>query len=261
VVAGWRPGAVWGREREVIEVSLRPRLPDEVPAQTAEVDRLAFLKGCLCMRIREVIGPLFADDDFVDLLPRRGQPAWPPHQLAPVSVLQFVEGLSDRQAAAALRGRIDWKFLLRLELTDPEFDHSVLSEFRDRLVADRAPRRLLDLILDRLREAGLLVRPGGRRTDSTHVVGAVRRLNRLNRLENTAEHLRSALNALAAAVPDWLPRAVPAEGFDRYRRRIEDYRRSVRGDGFPWFARRKTVSIGSTATDALRLLHLWPIAS
>lgn len=211
----------WGREREVIEVSLRPRLPGEVPAQTAEVARLAFPKGCLCMRIREAVGPLFADQDFVDMFPRRGQPAWPPHQLAIVSVLQFVEGLSDRQAAAALRGRIDWKFLLGLELTDPGFDHSLLSEFRDRLVADRAPRRVLDLILERLREAGLLIRPGSQRTDSTHVLAAVRRLNRL---ENTAEHLRSALNALAAAAPDWLLQAVPADWFDRYQRRIEEYR-------------------------------------
>jgi transposase len=79
------------------------------------------------MRIREVIGPLFTDKDFADLFPQRDQPAWPPHQLALVSVLQFVEGLSDRQAAAALRGRIDWKFLLGLELTDPGFDQSVLA--------------------------------------------------------------------------------------------------------------------------------------
>ncbi|WP_443062410.1 transposase [Streptomyces sp. NBC_00457] len=97
----------------------------------------------------------------MELFAQRGQPSWPLHQLALVSVLQFVEGLSDRQAAAALRGRIGWKFLLGLELTDPGFDHSVLSEFRDRLVADRAPRRVLDLILDRLRESGLLVRGGG----------------------------------------------------------------------------------------------------
>ena len=142
-------------------------------------------------------------------------------------MLQFVEGLSDRQAAAAVRGRIDWNFLLGLELTDPGFDHSVLSEFRDRLVADRAPRRVLDLVLDRLREAGLLVRPGVQRTDSTHVLAAVRRLNRL---ENTAEHLRAALNALAAAAPDWLLQAVPADWFDRYQRRIEDYR-LARGEG------------------------------
>jgi hypothetical protein len=109
--------------------------------------------------------------------------------LAIVSMPQFVEGSPDRQAAAALHGRIDWKSLLMRESTDPGFDHSALSEFRHRLVADRASRRLSDPILDRLREAGLLVRPGGQHTGSTHVLAAVRRL------ENTAEHLRAALNA------------------------------------------------------------------
>lgn len=237
-------GMAWGREREVIEVSLCPRLPDEVPAQTAEVARLAFPKGCLCMRIREVVGPLFADKDFVELFPQRGQPAWSPRQLALVSVLQFVEGLSGRQAAAAVRGRIDWKFLLGLELSDPGVDHSVLSEFRDRPVADRAPRCVLDLILDRLRQAGLLVRPGGQRTDSTHVLAAVRRLNRL---ENTAEHLRAALNALAAAARDWLLQEVPADWFDRYQRCIEDYR-LPRGEG------PRTQYMEQTGQDGIRLL-------
>lgn len=114
-------------------------------------------------------------------------------------MLQFAEGSPDRQAAAALRRRIDWKFLRLLELTDPGFDHSVLSEFRHRLVADRAPRRLFDLNLGRLRKAGLLVRPGGQHTDSTHVLAAVRRL------ENTAEHLRAALNAHSR----WIMRRSP----------------------------------------------------
>ncbi len=80
-------GTAWGRECEVIEVSLRPRLPGEVPTQTAEVARLAFPKGCLCMRSPEALGPLFTDKGFVDLVPHRGHRAWPPHQLALVSVL------------------------------------------------------------------------------------------------------------------------------------------------------------------------------
>ncbi|MFJ3309508.1 IS1182 family transposase [Streptomyces sp. NPDC086549] len=202
-------------------MSLHPRVLGEVPEQTAEVARLAFPKGCLCMRIREVLGPLFRDQDFAELYPRRGQPAWPPHQLALVSVLQFVEGLSDRQAAAAVRARIDWKFLLGLELTDPGFDHSLLTEFRDRNLAGGSPERLLDLVLERLRAVDLLKRPGGQRTDSTHVLAAVRRLNRL---ELTAEQLRAALNALAAAAPEWLVESVPVDWFDRYGRRIEDYR-------------------------------------
>ncbi|MFJ7045378.1 hypothetical protein ACIQVC_18475 [Streptomyces sp. NPDC101112] len=120
----------------------------------------------------------------------------------------------------------------------------MLSEFRDRLVADRAPRRLLELVLERLQEAGLLVRPGGQRTDSTHVLAAVRRLNRV---ENTAEHLRSTLNALAAAVGDWLRRTVSADWFDRYQRRIEDYR-LPRGEG----PRRQYMQ--QTGEDGIRLL-------
>ncbi|MFI7135889.1 transposase, partial [Nonomuraea sp. NPDC050153] len=202
-------------------MSLHPRIPGEIPAQTAQVARQAFPKGCLCMRLRDALGPLFADEDFLDLFPHRGKPAWPPHQLAIVSILQFLEDLSDRQAAAAVRARIDWKYLLGLELTDTGFDHSVLSEFRDRQLVGADSERLLDLILDRMREHGLLKRPGRQRTDATHVLAAIRRLNRL---ENVAEHLRAALNAIATAEPHWLSSWVPISWFDRYARRIEDFR-------------------------------------
>ncbi|MEV5504802.1 IS1182 family transposase [Nonomuraea fuscirosea] len=202
-------------------MSLHPRVPGEVPAQTEQIARQAFPKGCLCMRLRDVLGPLFADQDFLDLFPRRGRPAWPPHQLAIVSVLQFLENLSDRQAAAAVRARIDWKYLLGLELTDPGFDHSVLSEFRDRQLTGANLEHLLDVMLDRMREQGLLKRPGRQRTDSTHVLAAIRRLNRL---ENVAEHLRAALNAIATIEPHWLAAWVPSTWFDRYARRIEDFR-------------------------------------
>jgi transposase len=95
-------------------------------------------------------------------------------------VLQYVEGLSDRQAADAVRGRIDWKYALGLSLTDPGFDHTVLSEFRARLVAGEAERLLLDTLLQRLAECGLLKPRGRQRTDSTHVLADVRRLNRLD---------------------------------------------------------------------------------
>jgi hypothetical protein len=87
-------------------MSLHPRVPGEIPAQTAQIARQAFPKGCLRMRLRDTLGPMFADQEFLDLFPQRGQPAWPPHQLAVVSVLQFLEDLSDRQAAAAVRARI-----------------------------------------------------------------------------------------------------------------------------------------------------------
>jgi transposase len=88
--------------------------------------------------MRDVLGSMHTDEDFQDLFPKEGQPAEAPWRLAVVTVLQFLEHLSDRQAADAVRGRIDWKYLLGLDLTDPGFDASVLSEFRSRLIENHA---------------------------------------------------------------------------------------------------------------------------
>jgi transposase len=137
-----------------------------------------------------------------------------------VSVLQYVEGLSDRQAADAVRSRIDWKYTLALELTDPGFDHSVLSEFRSRLVNGQAEQQLLDTLLERCRELGLIRERGRQRTDSTHVLAAVRVLNRLERVGET---MRGALNDLAVMAPDWLQALAPPEWYRRYGRRVENY--------------------------------------
>jgi len=131
------------------------------------------------MRARDALGPLFTDEQFSELFAARGRPAWSPARLALVLVLQFVEGLTDRQAADAVRARLDWKYALGLDLCDPGFDASVLTEFRARLLADGQAERLLGLMLDRLRERGLLGKGGRQRTDATHVRMAVRDLHRL----------------------------------------------------------------------------------
>jgi transposase len=173
------------------------------------------------MRIRDVLGPVFTDTDLADLFPVRGKPALSPGLLTMVLVLQFVEGLSDRQAVAAVAGRIDWKYALGLELTDTGFDHSVLCEFRDRLVTHEAGQRVLDAVLVAAREGGLLRARGRARTDSTHVLGAVREINRL---ELVGETLRAALNQLAVVAPDWLAGQLDPAWFDRYGSRVETYR-------------------------------------
>jgi transposase len=136
------------------------------------------------------------------------------------TVLQFVEGLSDRRAADAVRGRIDWKYALGLELTDPGFDHTVLSEFRTRLVRGQAEQVLLDTLLDRMRELGFLKSRGWQRTDSTHVLAAVRMLNRLERVGET---LRATLNVLAVIAPEWVRRVAEPQWFERYGSRVENY--------------------------------------
>ncbi|WP_327357949.1 transposase [Streptomyces sp. NBC_01304] len=173
------------------------------------------------MRVRDELGDLFADEEFAGLFPMRGQPAWSPARLALVSVLQFVEGLPDRRAAEAVRGRIDWKYALNLELTDPGFDFSVLSEFRARLLAGGQEERLLHAVMDAAAAVGLSQHGAQARTDSTHVLAMLRLLNRR---ELVGETLRAALNALAAAAPDWLVHRVEAEWFDRCSKRVEEYR-------------------------------------
>src|SRR6266498_3294939 len=157
-------------------MSLKPQAFDTIPEETVRVAKAAFPNGNLYMRMRDELGVVYTDHAFAALFPSRGQPAEAPARLALITIMQFAEGLSDRQAADAVRGRIDWKYALGLELTDTGFDASVLSEFRARLVDGGAAQQLLERMLERLREQGLVV-PGGRqRTDATCVVAAVREL-------------------------------------------------------------------------------------
>ncbi|MFE7276764.1 transposase, partial [Streptomyces sp. NPDC057623] len=100
-------------------MSMKPLVPGGVPAETVRVARAAFPKGSLAIRVRDELGVLFTDEQFSGLFPARGKRAWSPGRLAMVVVLQFVENLTDRQAAEAVRARIDWKYALGLELTDP----------------------------------------------------------------------------------------------------------------------------------------------
>src|SRR5215469_7852462 len=137
-------------------IMLRPEPIGPVPAETARVAQAAFPKGNLSLRLADELGTLFSDEQFADLFPAHGQPAFAPWRLALVTILQFAENLSDRQAADAVRGRIDWKYLLRLELGDAGFDASILVEFRTRLVAGKAEARLLEKLLDWCRERKLL---------------------------------------------------------------------------------------------------------
>ena len=179
-------------------MSLCPQPLAPVPDQTARVAHAAFPKGNPYLTLRETLGAIFQDDNFMDLYAHDGQPGVSPWRLALVTIMQFRENLADRQAAEAVRARIDWKYLLGLELTDPGFDFSVLSEFRDRLLAGEAAERLLEPLLARCRALGLLKARGQQRTDATHVLAAIRTLHRL---ELVAETLRATLNELATVAP------------------------------------------------------------
>ena len=202
-------------------MSLHAPLAYRIPEQTAQVAQAAFPKGNPYMRMRDALGPIYSNPEFAALFSTTGQPAEAPAQLALVTIMQFAEGLSDGQAADAVRGRIDWKYALALELTDSGFDSSVLSEFRKRLLVGNAEYLLFETMLTLFREQGLVKARGRQRTDATHVLAAIRVLNRL---ECVGETLRHALDTLASIAPDWLRSWVPTEWFDRYGRRFEEYR-------------------------------------
>lgn len=202
-------------------MSMHPEAIGPIPEETVRVARAAFPRGNTYMIMRDQLGTLYEDQVFAALFPKRGRPAEAPWQLALVCVFQFIEGLSDRQAAEAVRSRIDWKYALGLDLADPGFDFSVLSKFRARLLAGSAEMLLLEKMLEHFKTQGLLKPRGKQRTDSTHVLAAIRTLNRL---ESVGETLRAALNAVASVAPEWLREHALPEWFDRYSYRIEESR-------------------------------------
>ena len=132
---------------------------DAVPPSTAQVAKAAFPKGNIYLRMRDELGTIYDDDTFAALFPSQGKPAFAPWRLALITIMQFAEGLTDRQAAEAVRGRIDWKYALSLELTDEGFDFTILTEFRSRLLAGGAEQQLLEKMLKCFQDKGLPLCP------------------------------------------------------------------------------------------------------
>lgn len=227
-------------------MSLKPSVLEAVPEETARVARAAFPKGNIYLAMRDELGIAFSDNDFAELFPRRGQPAFAPWRLALITVMQFLENLSDRQAADAVRSRIDWKYALGLELTDAGFDYSVLSGFRERLASGGKQTLLLDQMLELFKEKKLLKAKGKQRTDSTHVLAAIRVLNRL---EMVVETMRAALNQIATIAPDWLAQVSIPEWFERYSRRAEQSR-------LPIGTKAREAFAAKVGEDGFRLLKL-----
>ncbi|GAC1390760.1 MAG: hypothetical protein NVSMB38_09410 [Ktedonobacteraceae bacterium] len=106
---------------------LKPQTIRDVLLEMVRVVRAVFPKDNIYIHLRDTLGTIYQDELFADVYPKRGQPAYAPWCLALVTVFHFMKNLTDRQAADAVRSRLDWKYALSLELIDPGFDHTVLS--------------------------------------------------------------------------------------------------------------------------------------
>lgn len=253
-------GASWFHDRPAVGPSLSPAVgwcmlmsvqpqpwPEPAPEIVAAVRAVyARREPPLPVTVRDRLGELFPDAEFAAAFGVRGRPGWSPGRLALVTVLQMAENLTDRQAAEAVRDKISWKYALGLGLDDEGFDASVLSEFRTRVVEHGLEQRVLDLLLAALVEQGLVTAGGRQRTDSTHVISAVRDLNRL---ELAGESVRACLEALSAVAPDWLGAVIDVAGWSRrYGARIDTWR-------LPATPAKRTELVAAYGADALLLLR------
>jgi transposase len=200
--------------------------PQSWPEPAEEITRAvlgmyAGRRAPLPVVVRDELGELFADVEFAQAFSDRGPLGWSPGRLMLVTVFQAAQNLTDRQAAEAVRDQISWKYALGLGLADDGFDFTVLSEFRSRIVANSMEARVLDLLVARLVELGLIKSWGKQRTDSTHVLAAVRQLNQI---ELVGESVRACVEALAAAAPDWVKSCLDASWQYRYGVRVDSWR-------------------------------------
>ncbi|MDD1444275.1 transposase [Dolichospermum sp. ST_sed3] len=233
-------------------MSLQIQSNYKVPEKTAEIAWVIFPDGNLYMKLFDTFGSLFSDQDFAQLFPDNGQPAFSPVRLMLVLILQFIEGLSDRQAADAVRTRIDWKYLMCLEITDPGFNYSILSEFRTRLLENEWEQKQFDKLLVCIRDVGCIKKHGQQHTDSTIVLGAVRELNRL---EMVGETMRHALDSLSVVTPDWLLVHVQPAWLDRYGSQVQNYR-------LPTSQEKRDALADQIGADGLVLLNaIWDVAA
>src|SRR5438876_1317425 len=212
--AGACPGGTETRRA----MSMKPHGLEPIPEETRQLVERLRPKGTMVTQLRDELGPIYSDEQFAHLFPTRGRAAEAPWRLALVTVLQAIEGLTDRQAAECVHLRMDWRYALALPLDDAGFDDSILSDFRQRLLAADAQELILEPMLQVCRQRGWLKAAGKQRTDATAVLARVRALSSL---ESVGESMRAALNALAQQEPAWLQAHLNPQWFDRSVHRFE----------------------------------------
>jgi IS5 family transposase len=202
-------------------MSLHKRWSDEIPADTAALGEQLLDPADPYRLIGQAAHHVFQFEDFVALYAAIGRGAICPLVLSLVTVFQFLENLPDREAAKQARLRIDWKYALHQPLAWAGFHYSDLCNFRQRLLEHGQERLVFERVLQWVQRHGLIRKRGKQRTDSSHLLGAV---ERMSRLELTWETLRVALRELHRAAPTWYEQTIPAAFHDAYHERQSDWR-------------------------------------
>ncbi|MBK8046168.1 MAG: transposase [Anaerolineales bacterium] len=239
-----------------------------MPAFTALVVRSALPRGDAYLRLRDAIVPLFCDAEFADLFAAQDPSVETLWRLALMTALAFAENLTDRQVADVVATHLNWKYVLGLELHTQSFHFSALSEFRARLHEHEVERQLLDQFLVQVYAVGMVRGRGRKQMDSTQMLAAVRRLNRLDCVHET---LGYALKSLEEEAPAWVMTHIPGAWLGIYCHRMvhDHYPKGVHAqlelaatagqDGFQLL----TILLAPTTPPALRTLPaiivLWQV--
>jgi transposase len=204
-------------------MSLQENWNTGFPDDIARVGREILAEGDPYRLVGDGVNDFLSLKDFTNLYSKLGRGAICPIILSLISVFLFLENIPDRAAARWAVTRIDWKYALHLPLTWLGFNFSDLSNFRQRLLEHKAERLIFEKVLDWVRSLGFLKKYGKQRSDSTHILGCV---ERLSRLELVWEAIRVALRAIKAVAPEWYGEMIPAAFHEAYVKRQSDWRLS-----------------------------------
>lgn len=191
----------------------QPGSRQPLPENTARAARSVFNVENLYLAIGDQLDALFDDLNLDDLDAFGEKRANALLTLGMVTIFQFAEWLPDRQAADAVRTRLDWKYALHLPLDHPGIDPSALSEFRRRLQLNTAGQLVFRRMLSRVAELGLLGQGDKRQADVDEVLAAV---DTLSRVEQLAEAMGRTIEALASRQPEWLRAISLPHWYERY---------------------------------------------
>ena len=198
-------------------MSLKVHEPWPMPDEMKAIGEQLLKPESVYRLVGDEIFEAFREADFADLYSLEGKPGISPVILAFVSIFQFLENMPDRATAEAMRMRLDWKYAVHLPVAYVGFDFSVLSEFRDRLLRDKAERRVFDRLLSLFQAKGLIKTRGKQRTDSMAMLSKVRALTRV---EMVMETLRLAVGAILNAQRAWGEKILPPSWEERYGERV-----------------------------------------